>query len=164
MVPATSCILAGCLRIQAEAMPVLPVPYFSPSSSRIRFSSAYLGFPKNTPSKIHTGTRPGLNGDILQTAEIQHASVPVRRALRQHVYFHAVCHHLGIGNAELQLIRGNILFHILFQKPDLGSLWLDTPKCRTFPEDSSRSKASATSSGSTRASGLCRSRTSRYSV
>lgn len=43
-------------------------------------------------------------------------------------------------------------------------LMFDTPKCRTFPEAFNRWIALATSSGSTKASGRCSSRISRYSV
>ena len=85
---------------------------------------------------------------VISSRRQKSSTLPSRSAApsRQHVYFHAVCHHLGIGNAELQLICGNILFHIYFSRSRIWEgLWLDTPKCRTFPEDSSRSKASATS-------------------
>ena len=48
----------------------------------------------------------------------------------------------------------------VFNRSICRGVWLDTPKALTFPEVSSSSKARATSSGSTSASGRCSRKTS----
>jgi len=63
--------------------------------------------------------RPGLDGDIVQPAVVQHAAVAIQRRVFVDVDMDAIGNHAGMRDAELKLVGMQGLAHKLLQQRDL---------------------------------------------
>ena len=164
VVPTIGCICAGWRRIHAIAMAVFVTPLGRRNrvDFLVEFGELFV-IQEYALEEAVLEWRPGLNGNIIQAAIIQNAAVPVDGGVDFHVNVDARIDHAGVGDAELKLVEEELLLDEFSQQLDLHGVLVADPKIPHLAAVFQRMvNASATSSGSTRASGRCSRSTSRY--
>ncbi len=113
VVPTIGCILAGWRSSQAMAMAVAGTPRSSAISSMalVQFRELVVVQEDAIEEAVLEG-RPGLDGDVVQTAIFQDAAVAHDRAVDLHVDVEAAVDHARVGQAELKLIGDQRLFDV----------------------------------------------------